>query len=268
MGSAKVNTGGRSGRLDYPSVPSSNVRLNGRLAGIRAATFPGKSVARRLPRMRRSRRLLAWLAGTILAGLMLGVLLSAAGCSQPAGVSSGEAAGQTSQQAAQPPAPQKPPFPSGDSLADGSSRAQYGSNASDAANSLEAQSLPAGTLLTVRLTNALAAAAANSSFEAIVADPVMLEGETRIPLGTVVEGRVESVRTSNVRPERGLVQLTLSSVRLAGVDVPIRTASLFGRQTAATGVSSSDVLLEKGRRLTFRFTEPVSIPTQRTRAER
>jgi len=134
--------------------------------------------------------------------------------------------------------------------------------------SSDAQSLPAGTLLTVRLKDALAAAAANSTFEALVDDPVFLAGEAKIPRGTVVEGRVESVRNSDVKPDRGLVQLTLESVRLGGIDVPVKTASLFGRQTSLKDASTSSVLLEKGRRLTFRFTDPVSIPTQRTQAGR
>jgi len=194
---------------------------------------------------------------------MLAVLLSAAGCSRPAGVPGDETGGQSAQ---------RPPFPDQDNGRSGSDdpTATRDSDATPRQNadSPDTQSLPAGTLLTVRLNQALASSAANGSFEALVDEAVVMEGDAKIPRGAVVEGRVESVRTSDVKPDRGLVQLTLETVRLEGVDVPVKTASLFGRQTSPKDAATSTVLLEKGRRLTFRFTEPVSIPTHGTQAGR
>jgi hypothetical protein len=207
---------------------------------------------------------------------MLGVfLLSLAGCSSPTGVPSGESGSQsrTSQsggnqsggnQAVQ----QEPPFrdQGSGSIESATDGRQPPSDESVAQE--RTQGLPAGTLLTVRLKDSVPTAAANGSFEALVDEPVMVRGEARIPRGTLVEGRIESVRTSDVTPGRGVVQLTLESLRLEGIDIPVKTASLFGRQTAMRPASTAAVLLEKGRRLTFRLTAPVSLPAQPTRAGR
>ena len=64
------------------------------------------------------------------------------------------------------------------------------------------------------------------------------------------------------------VRLALESVHMGGVDVPVQTASLFARQGPAADISPSTVRLEKGRRLTFRLTEPVLLAPQRTQASR
>jgi hypothetical protein len=127
--------------------------------------------------------------------------------------------------------------------------------------------LPAGTLLTVRLKNPVLAAE-NDSFEAVVDEPVVLQGDEMIPRGTVAEGLVEFVRTSDLKPDRGLVRLALESVCLGGVDVPLKTASLFGPQATLKNASSSAILLEQGRRMTFRLTEKVLLPAQRVEAGR
>jgi hypothetical protein len=223
------------------------------------------------------------------------VLLSLAGCSSPTGVPSGESgsrsrasqsgasqsgdnqssANQSSgnqssgnQPSGNQSVQQGPPFPDQGSVSIESAahRRQLPSDESVAQE--QTQGLPAGTLLTVRLKDSVPTAAANGSFEALVDEPAMVQGEARIPRGTLVEGRIESVRTSDITPDRGVVQLTLESLRLEGIDIPIKTASLFGRQTTMRQASTSAVLLEKGRRLTFRLTVPVSLPAQPTRAGR
>jgi hypothetical protein len=133
-----------------------------------------------------------------------------------------------------------------------------------------AQSVPAGTLLTVRLKDPLIAGNAkdNDSFQAMVDEAVVIEGNTMLPRGASVIGKVESARISKMKPERGSVRLALESVHMGGVDVPVQTASLFARQGPAADISPSTVRLEKGRRLTFRLTEPVLLAPQRTQASR
>lgn len=117
--------------------------------------------------------------------------------------------------------------------------------------------LPSGTLLSVRLKSPLTAQAqeSNTRFEAIVDDPVILDGNTLIPRGAVVSGRVGQVRISTVRPDRGYVRLTLESLNLDGLDLPLKTANLFARQKSGD-LKSGTIRLEKGRRLTFQTTEP------------
>jgi len=139
------------------------------------------------------------------------------------------------------------------------------------------QNLPAGTLLTVRLKNPISAENpdANASFEAVVDQSVVIEGNKLVPLGTMVSGRVESARASNLKRDNGYVRLTLDSIHLAGLKLPVQTSSLFVRGKAGrtqtpqsqvpSGQDSATVIrLEKGRRLVFRLTEPVYVAaTQR-----
>jgi hypothetical protein len=135
------------------------------------------------------------------------------------------------------------------------------------------QNLPAGTLLTVRTKNSISAENpdANGTFEAIVDQPVVIEGNQLVPLGTMVSGRVESARASNLKRNRGYVRLTLETIQLAGLNVPVQTSSLFVRGHAGqTRPEQSPIVrLEKGRRLVFRLTEPVEVAaSQRAPADR
>ena len=138
------------------------------------------------------------------------------------------------------------------------------------------RNLPAGTLLTVRLEDALSTAKLNSDnhFAAVLDVPVMVAGSAVLPPGTIVHGRVESARASHVRRDTGYVRLTLKTLVMDGKEVPLQTSSLF-----ATGIASTDpesqatgasaeaeeeahpkaILLTKGRRLTFRLTVALSL---------
>jgi len=138
----------------------------------------------------------------------------------------------------------------------------------------DSQNLPAGTLLTVRLQNPISAdnPGANSRFEAVVDEPVVIEGNKLVPRGATVTGRVESAQASNVRRNRGSVRLALDSIHLAGADLRIQTSSLFVRgnsgDNAAGQAEMPQIRLEKGRRLTFRLTEPAYVAaSQRTPAD-
>jgi len=126
------------------------------------------------------------------------------------------------------------------------------------------QSLPAGTLLTVRLKDPISSngAAAGGAFAAIVDEPVVIEGETVVPRGASVAGRVESARPSTMNRNQGYLRLSLDKVDIAGRGLPIRTSSLFARGTAREPQpddASVVVVLEQGRRLTFRLTEPLDV---------
>jgi hypothetical protein len=118
--------------------------------------------------------------------------------------------------------------------------------------------LPAGALLTVRLRVPLVAEnGSKASFEAILDEPVAVDGNTLIPRDAIVSGRVESARTSKARPDRDYVRLSLDFVQVDGSAVPIETASLFARQRHSSDADSTTIRLEKGRRLTFRLKEPI-----------
>jgi hypothetical protein len=146
--------------------------------------------------------------------------------------------------------------------------------------------LPAGTLITVRLKNPVAAMnpGGNGTFEALIDDPVVIEGNKLIPRGAIVAGRVESARVSSVKRDHGYVRLALDSIKMGDVSLPIQTSSLFVRgNTANTQVARGEVApgetpseaspvvihLEKGRRLTFRLSEPAYVAaSQLTKMDR
>ena len=118
--------------------------------------------------------------------------------------------------------------------------------------------LPAGALLTVRLRVPLVAEnGSKESFEAVLDEPVAVEGNTLIPREAIVSGRVESARMSKVMPDRDYVRLSLDSVQVGGSAVSIETASLFARRLPSGDADSNRIRLEKGRRLTFRLKEPI-----------
>jgi hypothetical protein len=133
--------------------------------------------------------------------------------------------------------------------------------------------LPAGTLLTVRLQNSLSSAKLDigRTFIATVNELVVIGGSTIVSRDATVQGRVESARVSGVRRDAGYVRLTLESIRIDGKDVPLQTSSLFARGTRGdvhsaestadtSGIAQSTIIrLKKGRRLTFRLTEPVDL---------
>jgi hypothetical protein len=113
-------------------------------------------------------------------------------------------------------------------------------------------------LVTVRLKVPLVAGSeSRESFEAVLDVPVVVDGNTLIPRDAIVSGRIETAHPSRVRPDRGYVRLTLDSVQVEGLEVPIQTASLFARPLPTVDTDSDTVRLEKGRRMTFRLKDPV-----------
>jgi hypothetical protein len=203
--------------------------------------------------------------GLTTAAILVALLWTFA-CAPPAGMQPGGAA-----QADQP----QVPFRDGDGKlprsSDSSGTQDNGLTPETNLPFRDPQNLPAGTLLTVRLKNPISAENpdANGTFEAVVDQPVVVDGNKLIPLGTLVSGRVESARASNLKRNSGYLRLTLDSIDLAGSKLPVQTSSLFVRGNAAqprtpqsqvsTGTSTTIIRLEKGRRLVFRLTEPIYV---------
>lgn len=129
----------------------------------------------------------------------------------------------------------------------------------------DVDTLPAGTLLIIRLKNPVSAdnPEASGRFEGIIDEPVTVDGNILVERGASVAGRVESTRSSKVKGN-GLVRVTLDSIDIAGKGLHLQTSSLFARGSGASpNPSVHAIALEKGRRLTFQLTEPafVSQPT-------
>jgi hypothetical protein len=188
----------------------------------------------------------------ILPAILLALLLAlicTAGCDRPADSQSGAAA-----QSGQPPVPfhdgkatTSPPQNSPatadagsnppPNLASNQTPNQAQNPASNSETGLpfhDPANLPAGTLLTVRLKSSISAEnpGANGIFEAVVDDPVVIEGNRLVPRGATVVGRVASARASRVKRNRGYIRLALDSIHFAGVSLPIQTSSLFARGSA------------------------------------
>jgi hypothetical protein len=190
----------------------------------------------------------------------LALAMLAAACSRPIAVPGDSAAAQAD--------PHQTPFHEDGTKLDNARGEASGPSAKAADNSLpfhERENLPAGTLISVRLKTPISVEDPNASdaFDAVVVEPVIIEGDTLIPSGILVSGRVESARISQVKRNRGYVRLKLASVHIGSLDVPVQTASLFARQSPLSEGSPRKIRVEQGRRLTFALAEPVFIASQR-----
>jgi hypothetical protein len=188
------------------------------------------------------------------------VLSFALGCSRQHSDSTGSVVEQTL------------PFPANSQAFDGDSvtpavppQARV-ANATPFHGSMPPAVLPAGTLLTVQLPDLLSTdnLRPGDAFFAAVAAPFTIAGKTLVERGTPVVGRVESVKladTNELAP-RGYFQLTLNSIDVGWRTVAIRTLSLYTRATVQPSKLSSHPAsagIQKGRRLTFRLTAPVTL---------
>ncbi len=208
--------------------------------------------------------------GALTLWLLLLPLAWESGCSRPVGLSGPEGAGA--------PDPHQIPFHEGNGDTPGASDAssagqEKGLKPGTDLPFRDPQSLPAGTLLTVRLKNPVSADNPNGrgTFEAIVDEPVTIENNILVPRGVSVVGRVESARSSSARisapKSNGYLRLTLNSIDFGGKDQPLQTSVLFARGSASgRNVPPGLITLEKGRRLTFRLTDPAYFSLQQSAA--
>lgn len=187
------------------------------------------------------------------------------GCSRPLGFHGDDGAAQANQAQA--------PFRKAEitrTAATSTAAGDAGQNSGNGLPFTDSQSLPVGTLLTVRLKTPVwtDAPEASGTFEAVVDEAITVDGNTVLARGASVSGRVESARASKSKDNRNYVRLTLDAIDVDGREFPVQTSSLFARGrssiTATERKGSLAIIhLEKGRRLTFRLTEPVYVATGR-----
>ena len=108
-----------------------------------------------------------------------------------------------------------------------------------AADSSPSQQLPfsggkssviaANTAIYIRLQQTLSSTRAQlgDSFNAVLDEPLMVEGQTLVPAGTPVTGKVVAVRNSGHMNHASYLRITLSSITLNGKSVPLQTNSVF-----------------------------------------
>lgn len=128
-------------------------------------------------------------------------------------------------------------------LVAGCSKLPDSANAADSSNGAAAQpapfaqkdaaqaesELPAGTAVTIRLQQAVSSASARSgdSFDAVLDEPLVVNGQTIADRGTAVTGRVVAARSSGHMNNSGYLRLTLASLKLGDKQVPLETSSVF-----------------------------------------
>ncbi len=91
--------------------------------------------------------------------------------------------------------------------------------------------VPAGTPITVRLQSAVSSASSSSGdrFDAVLDQPLVVDGHTIAPEGASVTGRVVAAHSSGRLKDPGMIQLALASITIDGREVPVTSSSVIAR---------------------------------------
>lgn len=122
---------------------------------------------------------------------------------------------------------------------------------------LSPREIPSGTRLEVRAQMRLSSATSNAgdSFDAVLAKPVMLQNETVAPAGCVLRGVVTAVAPANGPGQPGYLRVTLSSIKIDGQDLRLKTSSVFAKGSSQSG--QDDASFSTHRELRFALIEPI-----------
>ena len=95
--------------------------------------------------------------------------------------------------------------------------------------SIAPASIPSGTPITIRLQSPVSSSVSQSgdSFDAVLDDPLIIDGQTVAPRGAPVTGRVLAAKASGNLKEPGFLRVTLVSLSVNGKSVPIQTSIIF-----------------------------------------
>jgi hypothetical protein len=157
--------------------------------------------------------------------LALYLVVTLAGCSRkPAESTTSTDTNQSSSASAPAPSPAETP---------GSNMAAGGKQAKPMAEAPKPIVVPAGTVLTVRLGDALSSktSQAGQSFTATLAEPVQVDGKDVIPSGASARGVVTSAKPLGRFKGGASLGVKLTSVNVNGIDQPIETSSVMRTQS-------------------------------------
>lgn len=92
-------------------------------------------------------------------------------------------------------------------------------------------SIPSGTPITVRLQSSVSSASSRTgeSFDAVLDEPLIINGQTVAPRGANVTGRVVSAKSSGHLKDPGYIRLTLMTLAINGKELPIQTSTIFAK---------------------------------------
>jgi hypothetical protein len=93
--------------------------------------------------------------------------------------------------------------------------------------------VPAGTVLTVRLADALGSkiSTAGQTFTATVASPITIDGRTAIPTGATATGTVVSAKALGRFKGAASLEVRLTSINVKGSDMAISTSAVSRTET-------------------------------------
>jgi len=91
--------------------------------------------------------------------------------------------------------------------------------------------IPAGTPLTIHLQSAITSVSSNAgdSFSGTLDEPLVIEGQTAVPRGATVTGRILAAKASGRLHDPGYLRIALVSMDVEGKAVAIETSSIFAK---------------------------------------
>ena len=134
--------------------------------------------------------------------------------------------------------------------------------------------LPEGTPITIRLLSQVSSAVAHAGdgFAGTLDDPIVMDGQTVVPRGALVAGRVLAAKASGRLHDPGYLRIALVSLTVDGKPLALETSSLFvkggpheRRPWALAGSTSAfvgegkEVSFDAERRLTFRLAQALDL---------
>jgi len=106
-----------------------------------------------------------------------------------------------------------------------------------------AQTIPAGTSLTVRVGSEISSGTAKvgDRFDVTLDHPLVVKGKTLAKVGAPVRGKVTSAKSSGRLHAPGELTLRLTSVRINGKMVPISTSGYFAKGKGHTKSNATKI---------------------------
>jgi hypothetical protein len=91
--------------------------------------------------------------------------------------------------------------------------------------------VPSGTAVTVRMQTPVSSASSQTgeTFDAVLDEPLVVDGRTVVPRGAAVRGKVTIARHSGRLHHPGELGLTLVSVAVQGKDIPVETSRVYAK---------------------------------------
>ena len=133
-----------------------------------------------------------------------------------------------------------------------------------AASSLNAATIPAGTMLTVNTVSLITSQdAVGSSFETKLAQDVSVKGNVLLRAGTKVFGKIRSSRRNPHRS--GPLTVELASIDVNGRRIPVKTSSVQPASPPQTarqahyGHTAGTTVVNPQTRLQFQLAAPVNL---------